>query len=112
MRPAIPAQEYPDAPIRIPVHRLQEDFFDKADSGRIRKGENRLPEVRQPETARESMADLTQSELKAVCRVLAHFLDGGWILESLHTYEESERFFDDIESAQEKLSRMSRDKVA
>jgi hypothetical protein len=37
------------------------------------------------------MAELTQPELKAICRVLAHFLDGGWteILESLQE-EESE----------------------
>jgi hypothetical protein len=45
--------------------------------------------------------------------VLAHFLDGGWneILESLHE-EESERLFDAVESAHEKLSRMSHDKAA
>ena len=31
------------------------------------------------------MAQLTQSEVKAICRVLVHFLDGGWteMLESL-----------------------------
>ena len=65
------------------------------------------------ENAGQVMADLTQSELKAICRVLAHFFDGGWteILESLHE-EESERLFDAVESAQEKLSRMSRTKAA
>ncbi len=59
------------------------------------------------------MADLTQSELKVICRVLAHFLDGGWteILESLDE-EENERFFDTIESGHHKLSRMSRGKAA
>ena len=60
------------------------------------------------------MAGLTQSELKAICRVLAHFLDGGWteILESLHADEESEKLFDDAESAHAKLSRISRRKAA
>jgi hypothetical protein len=59
------------------------------------------------------MAELTRSELKAICRVLAHFLDGGWteIVESLND-EEGEKLFDDIESAQAKLSRMSRGKAA
>ena len=59
------------------------------------------------------MADLTKAELKAVCRVLAHFLDGGWteIVES-RDEEESERLFDTVESAHEKLSRMSRGKAA
>jgi hypothetical protein len=59
------------------------------------------------------MAELTQSELKAVCRVLAHFLDGGWteILESLNEVE-SEILFDEIESAHAKLSRRSRGKAA
>jgi hypothetical protein len=60
-----------------------------------------------------AMADLTQSELKAICRVLAHFLDGGWteIMES-RDEEDSEMFFDNIESAHEKLSRASRSKAA
>jgi hypothetical protein len=59
------------------------------------------------------MAELTRPELKAICRVLAHFLDGGWteIVESLND-EEGERLFDDIESAHAKLSRMSRGKAA
>ena len=59
------------------------------------------------------MADLNQSELKAICRLLAHFLDGGWteILDSLHE-EESEKLFDTVESAHDKLSRMSRGKTA
>jgi hypothetical protein len=59
------------------------------------------------------MAELTQSELKAMCRVLAHFLDGGWteIMES-RDEEESEKLFDTVESAHEKLSRMSRGKAA
>lgn len=59
------------------------------------------------------MAELTRSELKAICRVLAHFIDGGWteIAESLND-EEGERLFDDIESAHAKLSRMSRGKAA
>ncbi|MFI5107296.1 MAG: hypothetical protein ACHP78_00455 [Terriglobales bacterium] len=59
------------------------------------------------------MAELTRSELKAICRMLAHFLDGGWteIVESLND-EEGERLFDDIESAHAKLSRMSRGKAA
>ena len=59
------------------------------------------------------MAELTRSELKAVCRVLARFLDGGWseIVESLGD-EEGDRLFDDIESAHTKLSRMSRVKAA
>jgi len=59
------------------------------------------------------MAGLTRSELKAVCRVLARFLDGGWseIVESLDD-EEGDRLFDEIESAHAKLSRMSRAKAA
>jgi hypothetical protein len=59
------------------------------------------------------MAELSRSELKAICRVLAHFLDGGWteIVESLND-EEGEGLFDDVESAHAKLSRMSRDKAA
>ncbi len=59
------------------------------------------------------MADLSRSELKAICRVLAHFLDGGWteILES-RDEEEGEMLFDNVESAHEKLSRMSRVKAA
>ena len=59
------------------------------------------------------MADLTKAELQAACRVLAHFLDGGWteIMESREE-EECERLFDTVESAHEKLSRMSRGKVA
>jgi hypothetical protein len=59
------------------------------------------------------MAELSRSELKAICRVLAHFLDGGWteIVESLND-EEGEKLFDDIESGQAKLSRMSRGKAA
>jgi hypothetical protein len=59
------------------------------------------------------MTEPTQSELKAICRVLAHFLDGGWteILESLHE-EESESLFDAVQSGHAKLSRMSRGKAA
>jgi hypothetical protein len=59
------------------------------------------------------MAELTQSELKAICRVLAHFLEGGWteILES-RDEEESEKIFDNVESAHQKLSRVSRGKAA
>jgi len=59
------------------------------------------------------MAELTRSELKAVCRVLARFLDGGWseIVESLDN-EEGDQLFDDIESAHAKLSRMARTKAA
>ena len=59
------------------------------------------------------MPELTRSELKAVCRVLARFLDGGWteIVESLDD-EESDQFFDEIESAHTKLSRLSRGKAA
>ena len=59
------------------------------------------------------MANLTQSELRAVCRVLAHFLNGGWseMLESLNE-EQSEAVFDNVESAHAKLSRMSRSKAA
>ncbi len=59
------------------------------------------------------MADLSKSELKAICRVLAHFLDGGWteILES-RDEEEGEMLFDNVESAHQKLSRMSRGKAA
>ena len=59
------------------------------------------------------MAELTRSEIKAVCRVLARFLDGGWseIVESLDD-EEGDRLFDDIESAQAKLSGMARAKAA
>lgn len=59
------------------------------------------------------MADLTEAEIKAICRVLAHFIDGGWteIMESRNE-EESEKFFDAVESAREKLSRMSRGKAA
>jgi len=59
------------------------------------------------------MAELARSELKAVCRVLARFLDGGWteIVEPLDD-EEGDRFFDDVESAHAKLSRMSRGKAA
>jgi hypothetical protein len=59
------------------------------------------------------MADLTHSELKAICQVLAHFLDGGWteMLESLRE-EQSERLFDEVESGHAKLSRMSRGKAA
>jgi len=45
--------------------------------------------------------------------VLAHFLDGGWteIMES-RDEEESEKLFDTVESAHEKLSRMSRGQAA
>ncbi len=59
------------------------------------------------------MADLSRSELKAICRVLAHFLDGGWteILES-RDEEGGEMLFDNVESAHQKLSRMSRGKAA
>jgi len=59
------------------------------------------------------MADLNKSELKAICRLLAHFLDGGWteILES-RDEEESEKLFDNVESAHGKLARMSRGKAA
>ena len=59
------------------------------------------------------MAVLTRSELKAVCRVLARFLDGGWteIVESLDE-EEGDRLFDEIESAHTELSRLSRGKAA
>jgi hypothetical protein len=59
------------------------------------------------------MAELTQPELKAICRVLAHFLDGGWteIMESPDE-EEVEMLFDNIESAHEKLSRASCSKAA
>jgi hypothetical protein len=53
------------------------------------------------------MADLTKPEIKAICRVLRHFLDGGWneILESLGE-EQSERFFDEVESGHQKLARL------
>ena len=60
------------------------------------------------------MANLTQSELKAICSVLAHFLNGGWS-EMLESRDEaqSESFFDDIESAHAKLvPRKSRGKAA
>lgn len=59
------------------------------------------------------MADLTKAELKAICRVLAHFLDGGWteIMES-RGEEDGEMLFDNVESAHEKLSHMSRNKAA
>jgi hypothetical protein len=59
------------------------------------------------------MADLTKTEIKAMCRVLAHFLDGGWteIMES-QSDKESEKFFDAVESAHEKLSRAARSRAA
>jgi hypothetical protein len=59
------------------------------------------------------MADLSRTEIKAICRVLAHFLEGGWteIVESLDE-EENERLFATVESAHEKLSRASRSKAA
>jgi hypothetical protein len=51
--------------------------------------------------------------VKAICRVLAHFLDGGWneIVES-RDEEESEKLFDTVESAHSKLFRLSRGKAA
>ncbi len=60
-----------------------------------------------------AMAELTKSELKAICRVLAHFLGGGWseLVESLDE-ETSDALFDNVESAHAKLSRLSRGKAA
>lgn len=59
------------------------------------------------------MADLTKAELQAACRVLAHFLDGGWteIMES-RDEEDGEMLFDNVESAHSKLARMSRGNAA
>jgi hypothetical protein len=60
------------------------------------------------------MRELTQAEIQAIRKVLAHFLDGGWteILEDLHSDEESDRLFDAIESAHAKLSKAARAKAA
>jgi hypothetical protein len=60
------------------------------------------------------MRELTQAEVQAIRKVLAHFLDGGWteILERLHSDEESDRFYDAIESAHAKLSKAPRAKAA
>ncbi len=59
------------------------------------------------------MANLTKSEIKAICRVLAHFLDGGWteMLESLGE-EEGDELYETVESAQQKLSRQAHGKAA
>jgi hypothetical protein len=59
------------------------------------------------------MADLTIAELKAICRVLAHFLEGGWteMLESLEE-EQSDELFETVQSGYGKLSRLSRCKAA
>jgi len=58
------------------------------------------------------ISEVTSSR-KAVCRLLARFLDGGWseIVESLDD-EEGDRLFDEIESAHAKLSRMARAEAA
>lgn len=60
------------------------------------------------------MRELTQAELKAVRKLLAHFLDGGWteILETLHSEEESDQFYDAIESAHAKLAKPLRSQAA
>jgi len=60
------------------------------------------------------MRELTQAEVNAVRKLLAHFLDGGWteIMERLHSDEESDRLYDAIESAHAKLLKASRRQAA
>ncbi len=59
------------------------------------------------------MAEPTKSELKTICRVLAHFVDGGWPeLVELLDEEAGKKLYDNVESAHAKLSRMSRGKSA
>ncbi len=60
------------------------------------------------------MCELTETEIKAIRKVLVHFLDGGWreMLENLHSDEARDDFFDAIESAQAKLLKLARGKAA